>query len=73
MCPFKLGENVVCIDIWKGDWQNYTLNKTYTIISGDRLCPLIIEDDLNNRVEPNWYQFKSLKKIRKEKLEKLKF
>lgn len=74
MTDFKLGEKVVCYHIYKGEtWQNYTIGKVYTIMSGDRLCPLIIIDDNDCKIEPNWYQFISLSKMRKNKLKKLEY
>lgn len=70
----KLGNKIICIEIYKScSWQNFTIGKIYTIIPGDRICPLTIIDNTGQKLEPNWYQFISLSKQRKDKLKKLNF
>ena len=74
-CPFEIGEKIVCIN--NGDHlshrYNLTLNKTYSIVEApgklyDNLC---IIDDIGNYGQYMWERFISVKKYRKQKLNKI--
>ena len=76
-CPFEIGEKIVCINngnhLSRGI-ANLTLNKTYSVVShtpGKLFDNLCIIDDNGSYGQYMWERFISVKKYRKQKLNKV--
>jgi hypothetical protein len=71
-CPFKVGENILCIKTYEEDPSFLTIGKTYTVVTLARsFSNDSVVGDNGGHVIPNWNFFVSAKEARKLKLKKL--